>query len=214
MTQNSNGNGGQRPPRKFENRGHRSEGERRFENRGPRAEGERRFGNPNERRPAPHQSFGFGRVEQDAARLLAFNVLEDVTRADAFASLALSQRLRSSTLNQRDRGLVSELVYGTLERRITLDYLLDQRLRNPDIDPALRDLLRLGAYQILYLDRVPDSAAVDETVKLCRVVGKEPFTAVVNAVLRTLSREKDALEFPDREKNFAYYLSITQSMPE
>jgi len=149
-------------------------------------------------------------------RLTALNILQDVTRADAYASLALGKRLRESKLPQRDRDLVAELVYGTLERQISLDYLLDKRLERPDdVESVVRDILRMGAYQILYLDRVPDSAAVDESVKLTRTLDRAPFTGLVNGVLRGLAREKDAgdVVWPKQEDDPATHLSVMHSLP-
>ena len=148
-------------------------------------------------------------------RLTALNILQDVTRSDAYASLALGKRLRESKLPQRDRDLVAGLVYGTLEKRIALDYLLDKRLERPDVESVVRDILRMGAYQILYLDRVPDSAAVDESVKLGRALDRAPFIGLINGVLRGLARDKDAgsLPWPNREDDPALYLSVTHSLP-
>lgn len=148
-------------------------------------------------------------------RMTALNVLQDITRADAYAQLALSTRLRESSLDQRDKDLVTELCYGTLERQITIDYLLEQRLERPDVESVVRDILRMGVYQILYLDRVPDSAAVDESVKLARLMDREPFAGLVNGVLRRIAREKDAgeLKLPARGENPALYLSLTHSLP-
>ena len=154
-----------------------------------------------------------GGARNDAARRVALNVLTDVTHGGAYASLALSERLRASSLTDRDRRLVSELVYGTLERRITLDYVLDRFLPDPaGLDLRVRDILRIGAYQILYLDRVPDYSAVDESVRLCRLADCEGYAGLVNAVLRSVSREKDGIPWPPAE-DYARYLSVRESLP-
>ena len=167
-----------------------------------------RYGKPAPR--ARHES-----KPMENARLIALNILQDVTRADAYASLALGKRLRESRLPQRDRDLVAELVYGTLENRIRLDYMIEPFLERKDVEPLVRDILRMGAYQILCLDRVPDSAAVDESVKLARLLDRAPFTGLVNGVLRGLSREKEAgtLAWPKREDDPALYLSVVHSLP-
>lgn len=164
-----------------------------------------RYGKPAPRRPQqrpPHNP-----------RMTALNTLQDVTRADAYASLALSKRLRESNLPQRDRDLVCELVYGTLEKQITLDYFLDRLLDRPDVESVVRDILRMGAYQILYLTRVPDSAAVDESVKLARMLDRDTFTGLINAVLRNVARQKEALPWPDRAQDAALYLSVRHGLP-
>lgn len=150
----------------------------------------------------------------ESARRLALDVLQDVSRQDAYASLAFGSRIRESKLSQRDRDLAAELVYGTLERRITLDYFIGQKLRQPELESLVRDILRLGAYQILYLTRVPDSAAVDESVKLARTLGREAFAGLINGVLRGIVRDKEqnALAWPSQEDPVRY-LSIRHSLP-
>jgi len=149
-------------------------------------------------------------------RTVALHVLQDVSREGAYASIALGRRLRESGLAQRDKDLVTEIVYGTLERQLSLDYLLDRRIERPNTEPLVRDILRMGAYQILYLDRVPDRAAVDESVKLARALGREAFVGFINGVLRGLARDKDAraLGWPERAEGLPRYLSILHSVPE
>lgn len=169
-----------------------------------------RFGKPAQRKAPP-------RVHKlDNARNVALNVLQDITRQDAYASIALSTRLRDARLDPRDRDLVTELVYGTLENQIALDYLLNRRVERPNTDPIVRDILRMGAYQIVYLTRIPDRAAVDESVKLARVLDREPFVGFINGVLRGLSRDSEAgnIGMPGRDVGLIPYLSITHSMPE
>jgi len=148
------------------------------------------------------------------ARQLALNILQDVHRDGAYASLALDKRLKESHLAALDKRLAANIVYGTLENRIRIDYALDSLLTKTDVDPLIRDILRLSAYQILFLDKVPDSAAVNEGVKLSKEAGMEPLSGFVNGVLRNLSRQKEELPWPKREENEARYLSILHSVPE
>ena len=103
--------------------------------------------------------------------------------------------------------------YGTLENQLQIDYALDRLMDHPTREPVQRDILRMGAYQILFLDRVPDSAAVDEAVKLTRAMGMEAACGFINAVLRNLSRGKDEIAWPDREADPMAYLSVMGSMP-
>ena len=146
--------------------------------------------------------------------MTALNTLMDITRQDAYAQLALSARLRESRLSRLDRDFVTELVYGTLERLITLDYYLNSALEKPELDAVVRDILRLGAYQILYLDRVPDHAAVDESVKLARLLRRDAFSGLINGVLRGLARAKEAGRLPlPKEWNPVLHLSVENSMP-
>ncbi len=148
------------------------------------------------------------------ARKLAMNVLQDVHRDGAYASLALDKRLKESGLPAIDKRLAANIVYGTLENRIRIDFALDSLLEKKDLDPLIRDILRLSAYQILFLDKVPDSAAVNEGVKLCKEAGMEPLSGFVNGVLRNLSRQKEQISWPRREEDAVRYLSVLYSVPE
>lgn len=149
-----------------------------------------------------------------AARRLALNVLMDVHLQEAYASLALDDRLRAvPKMDPRDRRLATELVYGTLEKQIRLDYMLDTLLERKDLEPVVRDILRMGAYQITFLDRVPDSAAVDESVKLARLMDRESFTGLVNAVLRNLIRTKNEISYPSAQTEPARHISVLHSVP-
>jgi 16S rRNA (cytosine967-C5)-methyltransferase len=126
-------------------------------------------------------------------RALAYAVLFQVDEKGAYADRVLDGRLRSQPdLDSRDRALATELVYGTLRRRGTIDRSLQTHLQRPlhRLDPEILRILRLGAYQILFLDRVPDHAAVNEAVTLARRVGRPGSDSLVNAVLRALCRAK------------------------
>ena len=147
------------------------------------------------------------------ARRLALDVLTDVREKGAYASLALGERLRAARLSPEDRRLATGLAYGTLENQLKIDYALDRLMDHPTREPVQRDILRMGAYQILFLDRVPDSAAVDEAVKLTRAMGMEAACGFINAVLRNLSRGKDEIAWPDREADPMTYLGVMGSMP-
>ena len=149
-----------------------------------------------------------------APRRVALETLLDVSRSDAYASLALDKRLAQAALGQRDRAFVTQLVYGTLENRLTLDWRIDQFLEgDKEIDPTVREILRMGAYQLFYLDRVPDMAAVDESVSLTRAMGLEALTGLTNAVLRNMIRGKDSVQFPKPQEDPIRYLSVMFSAP-
>jgi 16S rRNA (cytosine967-C5)-methyltransferase len=130
------------------------------------------------------------------ARGIAWRILLRVERDRAYADLALHEALRASKLERRDRALATEITYGALRLRGRLDHALeqvvDQGLARTDL--GVRNLLRLGAYQILCLDNIRHAAAVDETVKLARAAGLARASGFVNAVLRQLARRADAGE--------------------
>ncbi|MBI2882901.1 MAG: 16S rRNA (cytosine(967)-C(5))-methyltransferase RsmB [Candidatus Methylomirabilis oxyfera] len=137
------------------------------------------------------------------ARRLAFEILTQVEDCQAYASLLLNARLNRSRLSQQDRALTTELTYGVLRWQGRLDYLLaavTDRSWNT-VDRPLRRLLRLGAYQILFLTRIPAYAAVNETVALTQAVMrghvKSGAKAFVNAILRRLLERHATIRFPD-----------------
>lgn len=119
------------------------------------------------------------------ARRLAARCLIDVD-GGAYSNLALKNRAARAKLGRRDLLFATALFYGTLERQITLDHILDGYVRQgvAKLDPEVRAVLRSGLYQCLYMDAVPARAAVDESVKLCRALRKGSASSLVNAVLR------------------------------
>ena len=180
-----------------------------FQPRGDRpAYGEKREFRPRGDRPAGKKPLNL------APRRVALETLLDVSRSDAYASLALDKRLAAAGLYHRDRAFVTQLVYGTLENRLTLDWRIDQFLDGEkELDATVREILRMGAYQLFYLDRVPDMAAVDESVSLTRAMGLEPLTGLVNAVLRSMIRGKESVVWPKPQEDPVKYLSVMFSAP-
>ena len=125
------------------------------------------------------------------ARYEALHILVRVERDRAFADIALEHALERARLDPRDAALCTEIVFGTLRWRRHLDWRLTPHLNRPlaKLDPWVRALLRLTAYQLIFLDRVPRWAAVDEAVSVARLKSRVPGPAeFVNAVLRSLTR--------------------------
>lgn len=148
-------------------------------------------------------------------RHIAFEVLDRV-RNGAFADLALDGALEELPhMDLRDRALATELVYGVLRYRGRLDFALQQLCRKPlaKIEPTVLDLLRLGCYQILQLDRIPHHAAVFETVELARQLRLQRATGFINGVLRSLVRRLGQLPWPDRDREPLAYLEHVLSLP-
>jgi 16S rRNA (cytosine967-C5)-methyltransferase len=144
---------------------------------------------------------------------VALDTLRDVHERGAYASLALQDRLNRSHLSPADRRLATSIVYATLEQQLQIDFALDRLMEHPTREPAQRDILRLSACQILFHDRVPDSAAVNEGVELARALGMEGAAGFLNAVLRNLVRGKDDIPWPKKEEDLREYLHIMGSMP-
>lgn len=147
------------------------------------------------------------------ARQTAFEILSKIQKDSSYSNLTVDSALASTELNDADSAFVSALVYGVLERSYTLDYQLAQNLKQPlkKLKPQVLTVLRLGAYQLLFMDKVPDSAAVNESVKLVKNNGCAFAGSLVNAVLRNVSR--NGLSLPDESDEATYY-SVKYSFPE
>ncbi len=135
-------------------------------------------------------------------RQLAFLALRDVHRRGAFTDIALDRVLRTTKLNSADRGLVTELVYGSVRRSRSLDALIDQlgKKKAHQQPPELRTILHIGLYQLRYQERIPPSAAVNTTVELAKENGFKGLAGVVNGLLRQYERlaasSSDSLQLP------------------
>ena len=148
------------------------------------------------------------------ARRIALRVIRQVTEQGAYASLSLDKALENCGLISADRRLVSRLVYDTLDHLIYLDYVLSQVMAREDTDIKLRNILRLGACQILLEDRIPESAATNTCVQLCTETGMEGLKGVCNGILRNLVRKKDELVFPDPETEPDKADALKYSLPD
>ena len=133
-------------------------------------------------------------------------VLEALTRCEkgGYSNIALDTLIKRNPLSPSDRAFLTALFYGVIERKITLDYYIGaiSSRSTDDIDPTVLNVLRLGACEILYMDSVPDYAAVNECVSLGRGKGERSF---INGVLRAVVRakEQNSLPMPKREKNLS-----------
>lgn len=149
------------------------------------------------------------------ARSIAFQVLSRVEDG-AYSDLVLDSALDAvPTLDPRERGLATELVYGVLRRRGSLDYILDAYCRQTlsKLEPQALCLLRLGVYQLFYLDKIPQRAAVHSTVELARQMGLERLTGLVNGILRSCLREPERVKWPTQERDPVGWLTHKQSLP-
>ena len=117
-------------------------------------------------------------------RQIAARVLSQRRTNGEFVEDLLERALADAQLSPADRGLCQEIVYGIVRWQSTLDWLIAQKTGGREQKPALQNLLRLGLYQIFWLDRIPDHAAVHETVELAKQSGFSPQAGVVNAILR------------------------------
>lgn len=145
-------------------------------------------------------------------RQIAFEALYKVGKTEAYSNITIDGYLSKTELDTRDKAFVSALFYGTIERKLTIDYQLSLYLDKPlkKLRPEVLTILELGAYQILFMDKVPSSAAVNESVRLAKKNGCAFAAGLVNAVLRKL--DKNGIKLPQKEC-FEEYLSIKYSCP-
>lgn len=154
------------------------------------------------------------------ARTAAYDILTAVAAGNADLATATAFA-RAGLRDERDRALASEIATGVQRWRATLDHIIAAfAKRSLDrLDPEIVDILRMGAYQLLHLTRVPASAVVDDAVDLARRAGKTSASGFVNAVLRAVSRSRNALPLPPRpsdttdESAVLAYFSVTLSHP-
>ena len=147
------------------------------------------------------------------ARQTAFDILSKIQKDSSYSNLTIDSFLASVCLDEVDSAFVSALVYGVLESSFTLDYQLAANLKQPlkKLKPQVLTVLRLGAYQLLFMDKVPESAAVNESVKLIKANCCSFASSLVNAVLRNVA--KKGLCLPD-ESDKTFYYSVRYSFPQ
>ncbi len=135
----------------------------------------------------------------NSARELATEIITKIDTRKAYADLLLDHVIKTTPLTARDRALLTELTYGTLRWRGRLDGALRPWLRQPleKTNPFLRNLLRLTLYQLLFLDRVPDYAALNDAVEVAKAHGGTKAAGFINAIVRNYLRQESGLAEPD-----------------
>lgn len=149
------------------------------------------------------------------SRDIAFSSLLKCEKRGSYPNIEIDSAIEKNEITGPDRAFYTALVYGTIERKLTLDYIISlySAREVTKIDDEILVILRMGIYQILYMGGVPDHAACNECVELCRKAGKKSAVGFVNALLREVVRRKDEIPFPDRSEG-AKYLSVCYSYPE
>jgi 16S rRNA (cytosine967-C5)-methyltransferase len=155
-------------------------------------------------------------AKRGSVRQLASEILRKVESRDAFADILLDDAYRKSALPDRDRALLTELVYGTLRWRGKIDAQLTRQLRRPlnDSEVFIRNLLRVTVYQLLFLDKIPDYAAVDEAVRLAKTHNGRKVAGFVNGVLRNVLRDRERVAGSEPPSDSTTALAIEVSHPE
>ena len=152
----------------------------------------------------------------DKTRELALKILYKIDKEQAYSNIALDEVIKQNrkNLTQKDIGLISEITYGVTTWRLTLDEIIKKysKIRLKKISPWILNILRMGIYQIVFLDKIPKSAAVNESVNLAKKYGHTSSSNFVNAILRKVEKN-DYEEFFEIEDNIER-ISKTTSMPE
>ena len=150
------------------------------------------------------------------ARDIVLSILLDIEGNNTFSNIAITKALKKHQFEaKKDRAFITRLAQGITESKIKLDYIIDSFSKTPSekCKPLIRALLRMGVYQIMYMDAVPDSAVCNEAVKLAKKHNFGNLAGFVNGVLRAVARNKDNIAMPGKE-NMSEYLSVNYSMPE
>ena len=148
-------------------------------------------------------------------RELILEILLEISKGERHSHLIIRGTLEKyQYLEKQERAFITRVCEGTLEYRLRLDYILNRYSTVPTekMKPVIRELLRSGVYQMLYMDSVPDSAVCNEAVKLARKKGFYNLTGFVNGVLRKVAREYGSIRFPQKSQPVEY-LSVMYSMP-
>ena len=145
------------------------------------------------------------------ARETALLTLYDIFFKNAYSNLALSSQLAKAGLSRADTALATSLVYGTVSRHFTLEYVIGRysKIKPKKLDKYIRLILELGLYQLAFTDKIPESAAVNESVKLAKKYGRRGTDGFVNAVLRSFCRDGREIKYPS--KSDRSYLSVRYS---
>ena len=148
-------------------------------------------------------------------RQAAFVSLQKYENGGKYLNIEADTAIRRNALEGADRALYTNIVYGTVERRITLEYLLAQLCDRPlaKIDRNVAIILRMSLYQLRYLDRVPAYAVLQEAGELTRRFAAQSAVGFVNAVLREYERRGAEIAMPSPQADFERYLSVTYSYP-
>lgn len=148
------------------------------------------------------------------SREIVLNILTDVNLNKAYSNYSINKHLKKMK-NIKDENLIREMVYGVLENLVYIDYIISKlsKIKIKKIQPIILEILRMGVYQIGFMDKIPDRAAVNEAVNLSKKYGHKGTSGFVNGVLRSFSRNRE--EIMEIEHSYdSNYLSIRYSYPK
>ena len=155
------------------------------------------------------------KVKVDLIRETILTILVKIDSKQGFINVLLNKSLEKNKISTRDAAFINEITYGVIRNRNKLDWAVSQfSTKALSETPILvRNILRMGVYQLLFLDKVPDYAVCDESVQLAKKYGNPGISKFVNGVLRNIIRNRENIHWPDKEKETAFYISTIYSHP-
>ena len=151
------------------------------------------------------------------AREIVVDILQKIELEDAYSNIALKQTLdQYKGLMIKDKALITEITNGTIRYTRKLDYIINQFSNTPvhKMKPVIRHTLRMSVYQIVFLDKVPDSAVCNEAVNIVKKRKMGRLSGFVNGVLRNIIRKPDNVKYPDKATEPVEYLGVMYSFPD
>lgn len=155
-------------------------------------------------------------MAQVNVREAVLDILLELAKQTEYGNVLIAAALdKYDYLDSKEKAFIKRVSEGTIERRIQLDYVLDQFSKTPVIKmkPLIRELLRMSVYQLLFMEYIPASAVCNEAVKIAKKRRFQSLQGYVNGVLRNIAREREEIAWPDREQDLQGYLSVRYSMP-
>lgn len=146
------------------------------------------------------------------ARKIAVKALIEIEKSEGYSNIVLKNIFSNNDMSPKDKSLASAIIYGTLDRRLTIDFVLKKFIKKPlsKIDPVTYEALSIAVFQIMYMDKIPESAAVNESVNIVKSSKERYNSSFVNAVLRSFLRER--VELPQGDD--AASISVRYSCPQ
>lgn len=154
-------------------------------------------------------------VFYEGVRGLAVKILNRIDRTDAYLDKILDMELKRSELKSVDKALLFEIVHGVVRNLNKIDWILNGFYKGQFLksEPNVKNTLRVALYQIIFLDRIPDYAAVNEAVEFIKKIQGQKQADMTNAVLRNIIKNKDAIRYPNPDEDIVGYLSVFYSHP-
>jgi 16S rRNA (cytosine967-C5)-methyltransferase len=148
-------------------------------------------------------------------RALAVKILNRIDRTDAYLDKLLESEIKNNEISVNDKNLLYEIVHGVIRYSVRIDHVISTYYKGQfsKCIPNLKNALRVAIYQILFLEKIPDYAAVNEAVEFVKRLHNTPITGLTNALLRNIVRNKSNLTYPDPKEDFINYLCVYYSYP-